>query len=183
MNSFSAYFNYLLIILFAILVADTHCSTMLYDTRQHQWTISFPQNPEWREELCVPSCVLSSPLAFAPVAQRPAREKKINVPSPSDWEMCVCESVGGLWISVHVWASVSRVRTEYLHRCGVPLILSSPNSLQMQADSSFAQFFSLNHVWISFIGPLCFGCSGSNDRWGEGAGFPAFSSACCLLLQ
>lgn len=69
-------------------------------------TISFPKKELGvREELCVPSCVLSSPLAFAPVAQRPAR--KINVPSPSE----VCECL-----------------------CGVAQIPSSPDSLQMQAD-------------------------------------------------
>lgn len=50
----------------------------------------FQKNPEWREELRVPSRVLSSPLAFAPVAQRPARKKKINVPSPPTLRVCVC---------------------------------------------------------------------------------------------
>lgn len=75
LHSFSAYFNYLLIILFAILVSETLCSRMLYDTRQHQQTISFLQNPERMEELRVPSCVLSSPLTLALIAQRPVREK------------------------------------------------------------------------------------------------------------
>lgn len=34
MDSFCAHFNYLRIILSALLVADTHCSPMLFDTRQ-----------------------------------------------------------------------------------------------------------------------------------------------------
>ena len=136
MDSFFAYFNYFLINLSAIVAADTHKHIAARCYRMRGSTsglllFPFQKNPEWREELCVPSCVLSSSLAFAPVAQRPARKKKINVPSPPRWEresvcVCVCVCVtcpDSFWVAM--------------------ISFSRPNSLQTQADLSFCQ--------ISFI--------------------------------
>lgn len=121
----------------ATLVADTHRYRRLYDMRQHRQTISFPkirkkkENPEWREELPVPSCVLSSPLAFAPVAQRPARKKEDKCAPPL--------------------RSPVTCPTEYLQQSGLNLILLGPNSFPVRADSSFSLSIQ---VWISFLG-LC----------------------------
>lgn len=164
MDSFSAHFNYLLIILFAILAADTH-DVVWYEAAPEDYFLS---KTSWVKggTVCSLLCPLLSFSLCSSSTETRERERQMCPPLTLG-NVCV----GGLWVSVCVTCS-DRVRAPVWSR-------SDSFESKFFVNASWfilcPIFFFLNHVWISFIGSLCCGCSG--------AGFPALSFACCPLLQ
>lgn len=126
MDSFFAYFNYLLINLSALVAADTH--TMLQDARKHQRIIiiSFPKK-SWVKGRT--ACSLSCPLlsfSLCSSSTETSEKEKDKCALPPSLRVCVCVCVtcpDSFWVAL--------------------ISFSRPNSLQMQTDLSFCQ--------ISFI--------------------------------
>ena len=164
MDSFSAHFNYLLIILFAILVADTH-DVVGYEAAPEDYFLS---KTSWEKEgtVCSLLCPLLSFSLCSSSTETSERERKIDVPSPHTGK-CVCGRAVNFSVR-HVFGQGMCTGVELLWFFGVQILCKCKLIHPLP-------IFPLNHVWISFIGSLCFGRSGD--------GFSALSFACCPLLQ
>lgn len=162
MDSFSAYFNYLLINLFVILVANT----LQHDGIWHKAAPVgfFLSKKSWVKggTECSLLCPLLSFSLCSSSTETSEREKDECALPLRLGNVCVC--VGRLWIWVCVWAECVTCS----NRVSAPMWSHSDSFEEPILCNTFLFISVIMSELVSLA--LCAFGSGSNDRWGERPG-------------